>query len=184
MDASFKWSTASIEAAQLIAAADLGIGEIAQKVGVSRQALWDWRQNLEFATEVEKQQEEIRKEIRRHGIAIVERRVAALDDRWRRMKRVIEARAIEHAEVPGGDTGLLVRKLKNLGSGVLAQVVAEYEVDTGLISEMRAHEKQAAEELGQWTSKNEVESKGEPEAVEYEVIRDEPDEVLPPAETS
>jgi Helix-turn-helix of insertion element transposase len=184
MDASFGWSPTSVEAAQLIAVADLGIGEIAEKVGVTRQTLWAWRQHPEFIAEVERQQADIFKEIRRHGIAIVERRVAALNDRWKRMQRVIEARAVEHANVGGGVNGLFVRKLKCLGSGEHARIVEEYEVDTGLLAEMRAHEKQAAEELGQWTTKNEVDLKNEPERVEYEGIQNERDAVLPPAETS
>jgi hypothetical protein len=32
-------------------------------------------------------------------------------------------------------------------------VVEEYEVDTGLLKELREHEKQAAQELGQWSDK-------------------------------
>lgn len=63
--------------------------------------------------------------------------------------------------IPGGETGLLVRKYKNLGSGDNARTVEEYEVDTGLLAELRAHEKQAAEELGQWITKGDVTSKGE-----------------------
>jgi hypothetical protein len=158
MDAKFEWSEASIAAAQLLAVGDLDFMDIAKKVGVARKTLWSWRRNPVFAAQVEEHTEEIRQEVRRHGIAIVERRVAALNDRWRRMQRVIDARAIEHAKVPGGDTGLLVRKLKNLGSGENARIVEEYEVDTGFLSEVRATEKQAAEELGQWTERKSIDA--------------------------
>ena len=61
------------------------------------------------------------------------------------------------AEAPGGSTGLLVRQHQ----GALAMPV--YTVDTGLLSllsELRAIEKQAAEELGQWSEKREATTNG------------------------
>jgi hypothetical protein len=78
--------------------------------------------------------------------------VKALGDRWNRLRQVIAARAADpdHAKAPGGDTGLLVRKLKQIGSGESARTVEEYEVDAALLREAREHEKQAAQELGQW----------------------------------
>ena len=55
------------------------------------------------------------------------------------------------AEAPGGGSGLLVRQYQG-GAPI-------YKVDTGLvrlIGQLLAHEKQAAEELGQWTEKRDV----------------------------
>jgi hypothetical protein len=43
----------------------------------------------------------------------------------------------ELRKAPGGKTGLLVRRLKMLGSGESAQVVEEFEVDVGLLREIR-----------------------------------------------
>lgn len=43
----------------------------------------------------------------------------------------------------------------------MAREIEEYELDTGLLAELRAHEKQAAEELGQWLTRTDVQSKGE-----------------------
>jgi hypothetical protein len=61
---------------------------------------------------------------------------------------------------PGGDTGLVVRQVKMIGSGAAAQLVEEYPVDVALLRaeldvmrELREHEKQAAQELGQWVDK-------------------------------
>jgi hypothetical protein len=47
--------------------------------------------------------------------------------------------------------------LCQLGSAEYPNVVEEYEVDTGLLKELREHEKQAAQELGQWSDKARVE---------------------------
>jgi hypothetical protein len=48
----------------------------------------------------------------------------------------------EYVNVPGGKTGLVVRKLKTNGY--------EYAVDTALMAEMRETLKHTATELGQW----------------------------------
>jgi hypothetical protein len=64
------------------------------------------------------------------------------------------------AEAPGGETGLLTKKLKVIGFGENAELVAEYSVDTGLLKELRAHEEQAARELGQWADKTEISGPG------------------------
>lgn len=66
------------------------------------------------------------------------------------MKRVIEARAEKYADVPGGNTGLLVHNVKSIGAGVTAERVDLYEFDAALVKELREHERQIAEELGQW----------------------------------
>ena len=78
-------------------------------------------------------------------------RIQALQDRWEpRARRLIDARARDLADVPGGNTGLLVRDYKGRNADV-----AVYKADTALMAEMRATERQAAEELGQWITKSE-----------------------------
>lgn len=157
----FQWTVIAQKAAQLLADGDLGVGEIAEQCGVHRQTLWEWRQHLEFTAEVEERKEVLRAEIRRHGVAIVEQRLKALDDRWRRLQKVIKERGDDMQGIPGGSTGLLVRKIKSIGVGPNAKEVEEYAVDTGLLNELREHEKQVAQELGQWITKADVVSKGE-----------------------
>lgn len=53
----------------------------------------------------------------------------------------------------GGKTGLIVHNVKGVGKGDDFQLIDLYEVDTGLLREMREHEKQAAQELGDWTER-------------------------------
>jgi len=74
-------------------------------------------------------------------------RVQVLQNRWDRLRagvaQLMTERGADMAEAPGGSTGLLVRQYQG------AQAMPVYKVDTGLLlSELRAHEKQAAEELG------------------------------------
>jgi hypothetical protein len=88
-------------------------------------------------------------------IATALRRVHALDARWHKLQQVIAERADDPsmAKVPGGTTGLLVREIRSVGSGPTAKLIPEYNLDAALLKEMRAHEQQAAQELGQWPAK-------------------------------
>jgi transcriptional regulator with XRE-family HTH domain len=156
--AAFEWTGERERASELLAARNLTHQEIADSVGIARSTLWEWRRIPEFAARVEEITEENRAETRRIGIADKERRLAALNDRWARMRRVIEERADDpgHRGAPGGSTGLLVRTIKSVrvldaekDDPKTAEVV-EFAVDTGLLRELREIEKQAAVELGQW----------------------------------
>ena len=157
--ADFNWNDERRLAAQLLADGNLTDAEIGEQVGVSRQAIWQWKQDPAFNEVIEGHLEVFKQEVRRRGIASRDRRIKALNDRWNRLQRVVEERADDptHERVPGWKTGLLVHNVKSVGGGENATVVDLYEVDTGLLRELREHEKQAAQELGQWTEKHEVE---------------------------
>jgi hypothetical protein len=174
----FRWSEKSERAAGLVAQDALTDEAIAADVGIARRTLERWKLDPAFAGRVAALVAEFAAAVKAEGIANRQNRVAALDDRWRRMQRVVEARAEQYKDVPGGDSGLLVRQVKLVkvygsatevdelegGEGPEGDVltsmkreveVAEYAVDTGLLRELREHEKQAAQELGQWTEKRE-----------------------------
>ena len=147
-------------AAQDIATGYLTDKQVAEKLGVTPQTIWNWKQTESFQRRIDYYAEEVRRAVRSRGIGVLEHRVRRLDTDWKRMQQVISERAAdpEMANVPGGTTGLMVRKHKMIGSGENATMVSEYEVDTGLLKELREHEKQAAQELGQWTEKTSVET--------------------------
>ena len=91
-------------------------------------------------------------EVLKVAISGLEERLKAQQDRWDRMKAVIERRAAGMVfedgseECEGTGTGLLVRKVKNVDG----DVVHEYAVDTGLLKEMRELERQVSQETGQF----------------------------------
>jgi len=96
-------------------------------------------------------------EVKTRGIAVLEYRVQVLDDLERGYLQVIAERAAAmEGEVAGGGTGLLVRQEKQLGTGDRATIITEYQADTGITSEIRALHKQAAQELGQWSEKRDI----------------------------
>lgn len=152
----FVWTKAKAEAAVLLAENTLPALEIAARAEVTDRQLRTWKQHPEFRERVEAHVAEFEAATLRYEISKRRRRVAALDDRWHRMARVIEARAEAMAdEAPGTDTGLLVRQIKVVGAGKSQQTIEEYVVDAALLRELRATEEQAAKELGQWADKHE-----------------------------
>ena len=154
----FTWTIARAKAVALLADGELTDREVAAQVGVNRPTLWRWRQHPDFAARVRQITERAAEELERYAIARKVRRMRSYDERWRELQRVIAERAAGPAmqSVPGGKTGLLVRRVKSIGAGVNVREVEEYELDTGLLKELRGLEKQAAVEAGQWATKHEV----------------------------
>lgn len=158
----WRWSAKRFRAATLLAEDELTDNEIAAEVDVCRDTINAWKRVPEFTACIAKLAAEFGERAGRYAIARKTRRIAALDDRWGRMLEVIEERAAspEMEDVPGGRTGLLVRTERSVGSGPAQQIVEEFTVDTGLLRELREHEKQAAQEMGQWIEKQELTGKG------------------------
>lgn len=158
----FEWDKTREEAANLIARGELTIGAVADRLGIPVRSLYEWRKHPDFIARVDGLIDDMRAAIRRRAISWVERRVDRLNDAWLRMQQVIAERAADPAlaSVPGGKTGLLCRNVKGVGRGDDFQLIDVYEVDTGLLKELREHEKQAAQELGQWSEKTELSGPG------------------------
>jgi hypothetical protein len=148
----FPWTARKLDAARLVAEDSLSDQRIAAQVGIERRQLTRWKSVPQFMAKVEAIVAALGERSLRFAVARRHRRVKAQNDRWRKMKRVMRERAaaLEMANVPGGKTGLLVRKVKSIGGGESAREVEEYEVDTGLLKEIRDLEKQVAQEVGQW----------------------------------
>jgi hypothetical protein len=165
----FRWNKKTELAAIRLAENELTTEEIASEAGVPRSTLWNWRQHPEFAGRIKAAREQIRDEVMAYGIADRVARVRELDGRWRKMRRVIEERAADPRMegVPGAATGLIVHNVKGVGKGDDFQLIDLYEVDTGLLSELRNTEKQAAQEVGQWLDKLDMTSDGQTLTIHY-----------------
>jgi hypothetical protein len=155
----FKWTAPKRRAVEMLASDEVPDAGIAAAVSVNRATLLRWKSHPEFAAAVREAVAALGEAARRHAVGRRAARVKALDDRRHTLQRVIAERAAapEMQGVPGGTTGHLCRTVKGIGSGETFQVVEEFEVDTGLLRELREHEKQAAQELGQWADKHVVE---------------------------
>lgn len=162
------WNRARTLAAQLVAEDELTDVEIAKRCKHERNWLAQLKNDVRFRARVKFTIEQLRAAIADRGIVERRNRVDAANERWEELKqrkRVLESLIRARAEDPlnrdvaGGTTGLLARTVKAIGHGG----VDVWELDSALLSELRgidalllAHEKQAAQELGQWTEKREL----------------------------
>lgn len=143
-------SPQKIEAAVMVAHDELTDEAIAERIGITRRTLANWKNNPEFSDYVDEENRKVQAAMLRLDIAKRHKRVARLNELHDKLFTVIDERAASLAgEAPGGGTGLLVHQVKVVGSGPSAQMVDEYVVDAGTIREIRALQEQAASELGQ-----------------------------------
>lgn len=168
----FTWSKKSSRAAQLVADDQLTNVEIAAQVGITDRTLNRWKLDPQFQARVEEIVEKKRESLLKKSIADSDRRQDALIQLFDKAQKVIEARANEHKNVPGGDTGLLVRDVRlvkvyessesappenpedeDLYFAKRTVTVEVYAVDTALLKEMRELMKHIAIERGEWTEK-------------------------------
>jgi hypothetical protein len=154
----FEWTGARERAAALLADGELTDQGIADEVGVNRWTLWSWKRHPDFKARVADHVDRLGKLAARYVLGRRAARLAALQRRHDALEAVIAERAAQPGmeSVPGGRTGLLVKTVKQLGSGDAAVLVNEYRVDGVLLKDLREIEKQAAIECGQWVRKGEV----------------------------
>jgi hypothetical protein len=147
----FRWNADKRRAAQLLAEGKLTVAEVARKAKVNPKTLWDWRQELEFATYLQEMEAQYAAVAERFSIGRVAKRVEVLDANWRDMQRLKKERGKSEKmrDVPGGKTGLLVHDVKAVGAGDHTQIVDVYRFDAALVKEIRETAREAAEELGQ-----------------------------------
>jgi hypothetical protein len=133
--------------------------QIGQECGVTERTIERWRKLPAIVARIAEHRRLQAAALTDEGIANRQNRIDRLNRRARLMDRVIAERAVAKPlqKVPGGKTGLLVRTAK--GRHIV------FEVDTGLLAELRAHELQAAKETGQWEEKSRVTNEGAPQQV-------------------
>jgi hypothetical protein len=143
-----------LRAAVLCAEDELTDTQIAETVGVSRSTLNRWRELPEFRDEIVRQDAAILAKALRLPIAKKYRRLSVLNDLHEKALAVIDARQQEYADNPqaiGGQTGLIVKDIKAVGSGRDQEIVEVWGFDRSLVSEIRGLQEQAARETGDWS---------------------------------
>jgi hypothetical protein len=155
------------KAAELLAKG-VKVAKVAKALGLCERTIYNWKLDAIFKSEVARIEAEWRGRARQYGAADQDYRLRDLNDRYARLRAVIQQRARDpqFQEVPGGKTGLLTvsyKMMTRLDSSTdpptrITEPVAEYAVDTGMLAEMRAIEQQTAIELGQWKPKSQVEN--------------------------
>jgi hypothetical protein len=156
----FKWTKQNVKAAHLVAANELTHKKIAAEVGVSPRALANWLEVPTYRSFISRLIESTRKQLAQRYVAQQDQRISSYISDFERTDALIKARAAdpEMCAAPGGNTGLLTRDVKSIGSGENAEIVDVYEFDAALMRERRELRKAVAEELGQIVQKHEVKS--------------------------
>jgi hypothetical protein len=162
----FRWNDQRSQAAQHVAERKMTIQQICDELGIDPKTLNNWKNRPEFRERVNKLVKEYADTIRNSGIGVLENRVKILDHHLNLMQQVINERANcpDHQMLPGGRTGIIVIKdrksiplRKDADGNTEYQEFVIAEVDTGTLSEIRQHMKQAAQELGQWSENAKIE---------------------------
>lgn len=118
--------------------------DVARKYGVARQSVFDFQER--HKAELIQRKAELDTAVEDLAVTNKAQRLAAINDRWLKLRQLIDIRARDDRYTePGYETGLMVRSLKGIGKNVFSQ----YEVDTGLLAEIRQIEHEAAEAMGQ-----------------------------------
>jgi transposase-like protein len=146
----FKWTDERARAALLVAEDELSDIQIAQKVDITDRTLYRWKEHPDFQARVKQHIADLEASIKRFAIAKKRNRVGRQNADWLRLQQIREERAGNPAMggVPGDETGLMIRQFKVIGTGMNAQTIEEYVVDTGLVKAQSELEKQAAGEVG------------------------------------
>lgn len=131
------------------------LAEISSATKAKPQTISNWKKKPEFIERVEEIRKEMAEALKRAGLRVKEYRLNKLNDLLERIDMIIEGRANDMSGIPGGDSGLLIRKYKSVG-GFYGEKVTEYAFDAALVSEIRELMKQAAQEVGEWTEKTEL----------------------------
>lgn len=121
--------------------------EVAKRVDVAARTLQQWQKEPAFRGYLARLTNQVERAQVKALIATKAARLEVLQDITQRLLEIVKQRS-EHEEfigVPGGDTGLLCVDYKKIGQSIRSI----FKVDAGLVSEIRAYLRQAAEETGQ-----------------------------------
>jgi putative insertion element HTH domain-containing protein len=97
-------------AAQLVAEGRFSDAEIAAKVGVSANTIFNWKRKPRFAARVTEIVEQYRARVMKRGLALKANRIAGLTSLYNRLESLLDLRGSrgEFAFVPGYASGLLM----------------------------------------------------------------------------
>lgn len=157
------WTTARTKAAQHIFDDALSDEQIAEAVGKSRKWLSEQKKRPEFVQRLEELAAHAAAQLASEGIRSRENQLRRLQVRAYALDEIVRQRSVgkppsarsaelKVADVYGWDTGYLVHDVKTNKDSVFDV----YSLDTGLLGELRAIEKQAAQVKGWWVDKAEL----------------------------
>lgn len=143
---------------QLLAEGRCTEAEIADALEVSPRTVRRWKTEPALIDQVYEAIRQTRNELQKKGVRERNNRLSAIDAVVEKIQAVIAARAALFQADPlalaqGAGTGIVVKRMRTVGSGDSAEIIEEYEVDVAPLRELREQLKQAAIEVGEWAEK-------------------------------
>ena len=140
------------QAALLVSEDELSDAEIAQRCGINRRTLTRWKKRPKFLVLTEENGRHWKQDCESQGIAKRQPRIAVLQEIWQSLEHIVEIRAAipEMQSVPGGKTGLLLRRRTVLRRSGHVEVMVDYRLDAKLLRTLRKIEVFAATVLWQY----------------------------------
>lgn len=133
----WEWTDQRRRALDLLASGGRTYAQIADELGVSRIALWEWRRTEEFAKALDELNAILEEETRSYAVARRHDLLEGLTERRERLLRIVTERQEYHEEHqtghPGATTGYMARKPVSIGTGAMAYEAEHWTVDTGLV---------------------------------------------------
>lgn len=147
----FEWTQKAENAARLLAEDEINDEQIAADVDINRRTLTRWKTHPEFELRVGEYKVAYRERIFQTAISRKEVRIREKQKRHSLLLQVMAERAEDSTVkgIPGGKTGLIIRKEI---PGKFGKII-EHSIDTGLLTSLSNLEKEVAVELGQITKK-------------------------------
>lgn len=156
-----QWRPRHEEAALMVAEGKMRPAEIIQTLGVDYNTYNRWTRHPDFVRRVQEIRTDLNERIMELAIANKWHRLSVLNDLEAGLLQVIKERGDAlRGDAAGTGTGLVVRQEKVFGTGQNQTSILEYLVDAGTVAEIRALQKQAAQESGQWSDKQSIDHSG------------------------
>lgn len=153
-----------IEAAKLVAEGLLSDRRIAEMIGCVEKTIWSWRHRPEFIEAVRGFKTAALEDAQRLYAAQQANRLTTLDELYRNYKTVMRERAEqfarEHPTIPGGKTGLIIKRERVIGLGANSERITEYVIDSEIRNAIESLGKEIGIETGQRSEKKEVSGAG------------------------
>lgn len=147
-----------------------GNDSVCSRCKTTADTIYRWKKEPEFLARIEELRQEARDAVAHLFIAQHSNRMALYNKQALDLLRLKEARSKAHAsdrDMPGGDTGTLVKKKtvrverkKEKGGTDSQLVTVEVNYDRAVDAELRELAKQAAIEQGDWNEKREITGAG------------------------
>jgi hypothetical protein len=145
--------------AKLIAEGDKSVAQIAAQCQISERGIYRWKAAPEFQARVREHVDNYRRKVLSAGYCRKENRILLHQKLIEKCLRIIEERAAHPGmeNVPGGKTGLIMLRARNLGGG---RMISEFATDAITESIIRANLHAIAQEVGGWGDRREAGDSG------------------------